>query len=165
MTHLHSFDLLTGAASALSALAFPASVFLVLRRPGSLAMQLVTTVHRPRTMQLMGPSASSQSDSDELLPFLDEDWESQARDDMNASGAWYALPGYRLALANSGFKISMEQRGPSADAFILWNPAGRGLFVGPDLDELKQAGKRMAQYRNEFQHAPMPVAWQRGFSE
>lgn len=65
---------------------------------------------------------------------------------------WSTLPGYRLALSATGFEISLEQSGPFAGAFVLLSPEGQGLFVGPNLDDLKRMGEQQAAYREQFDH-------------
>lgn len=83
---------------------------------------------------------------------------------LRARGArppWHPLPGMCLALGATGFEIGLETQGPMTGAFILWSPEGKGLFAGPNLEELKHIAEQQAGYREQFLHAPMATPWHR----
>lgn len=66
---------------------------------------------------------------------------------------WYALPGQRLELANTGFVISLTAMGDGR-AFALHDPEGRLCGHSDLLPQLKAWGEKLASWRDEFSCMP-----------
>ena len=61
---------------------------------------------------------------------------------------WAALPGNIIALADTGFEIHLQLRGPLL--YTLADPEGRVLAGCNDLPAIKAYGERLAAERAEF---------------
>lgn len=72
--------------------------------------------------------------------------------------SWYALPGHRIELDDTGFQIAMRL-GDRAFSFVLITPEGLEFAEGVNLESLKQLAERMASHRREFStDNPRPYA-------
>lgn len=65
------------------------------------------------------------------------------------AGAWHAMPGNRLELADTGFYILLDLT-PTNPLYGLYSPEHYAMGRGADLLGLKAWGERLAAERREF---------------
>lgn len=68
---------------------------------------------------------------------------------IETAHGWYRLPGGRIELRGTGFHIQLFGR-DSAVPYRLYDPEGRELCYGFDLQPMKQLAERFASDRAEF---------------
>ncbi len=64
------------------------------------------------------------------------------------AGRWAPLPGNIIALADTGFEIHLQLRGPLL--YILLDPEGRSWVGSNNLPAIKEWGEQYAAERTEF---------------
>ncbi|TAL72878.1 MAG: hypothetical protein EPN79_02225 [Burkholderiaceae bacterium] len=137
-------------------MAFCCCVYLVLSRSDSTTMRVFEQLSKSNGAGIEEFHWGAHED-----PIMDRDLDGTASNTFKWGGErcpkWYPLPGYRLALGDTGFEISMEQTGKLAGFFVLWNPECKGVFASADLDELKTSGEAQAKFRAQFNTSPLQL--------
>lgn len=112
---------------------------------------------------LLGPALNAQiEDAVQRLAALGRQTDAQgaaaAGGPASSLVSWYALPGRRIELDDTGFQIAMRLN-DRAFSFVLITPEGLEFAEGVNLDSLKQLAERMASHRREFStDNPRPYA-------
>ncbi|TBR71243.1 MAG: hypothetical protein EPN72_15035 [Nevskiaceae bacterium] len=153
MSQLQAFEFLAGASLASTFLMLGFCVYKFLCRPDSMTAHFVDMLHSMRydkSPRLMAGNSRLSTENPFNDSFLDGNDPGCALQPGNAPMNWYPLLGHRIALADTGFEISLEQSGRMSGHFILWSPEGKGLFAGANLDELKEVAETQAKFRSEF---------------